>query len=41
MEGTEAQAAPVQDSAPAEQPEGQATESVEAQARTRESTTNR
>lgn len=32
MEGTEAQAAPVQDSAPAEQPEGQATESVEAQA---------
>ena len=32
MEGTEAQAAPVQDSAPVEQPEGQATESVEAQA---------
>ena len=32
MEGTEAQAAPVQDSEPVEQPEGQATESVEAQA---------
>lgn len=32
MEGTEAQAAPAQDSAPAEQPEGQAPESVEAQA---------
>ena len=32
MEGTEAQAAPVQESAPVEQPEGQATESVEAQA---------
>ena len=38
MEGTEAQAAPVQDSAPAEQPEGQATESVEAQAPAERST---
>lgn len=39
MEGTEAQAAPVQDSAPAEQPEGQAPESVEAQAPAEETPT--
>jgi len=32
MEGTEVQAAPAQDSAPAEQPEGQATEPVEVEA---------
>lgn len=38
METSEAQAAPTQDSAPAEQPEGQATESVEAQAPTEEPT---
>lgn len=39
MEGTEVQAAPTQDSAPAEQPEGQATEPVEAQAPTEETPT--
>lgn len=39
MEGTEVQAAPTQDSAPAEQPEGQATEPVEAQAPTEEAPT--